>query len=349
MSISSRPFGKDGSGREMTLYTMTNASGASVSVTDFGAHIVSIRVPDRNGRLADVCLGFDEVTPYLTSHGSIGATVGRFANRIGKAQFTLNGQTYQLPANDGRNCLHGGIENFQFKWFKAETLESDGEDAVLFTYVSHDGEEGFPGKMHVQVTMAFDSTNALTIRYLAQCDRDTIVNLTNHSYFNLAGQGDILDQVITVHSAVTTETDDELIPTGRLIDVSGTALDLTRGGTVRAGLAKRGECHPIDNANGYDLNYCVPGEGLREMAVAADPASGRVMTVMSTEPGVQFYSGQGLHQKGHGGVQYAPYYGFALETQHYPDSPNHPEFPTTTLKAGETFRSVTQYIFSVKE
>ena len=348
MSISCKPFGFDGTGREIKLYTMTNIHGASVSVTDFGAHVVSICVPDRNGRLADVCLGFDEVGPYLQSHGSIGATVGRFANRIGKAQFTLNGKTYHLPANDGQNCLHGGKENFQFKWFKAETLESEGEDAVLFTYFSHDGEEGFPGKMKLQVTMAFDDQCALSIRYLAQCDQDTIVNLTNHAYFNLAGAGDILDQVITVHSALTTETDDELIPTGKIIDISGTVLDLRKGGTVRAGLAKRAECHPIDNANGYDLNYCVPGEGLRELAKAEDPASGRVMTVMSTEPGIQFYSGQGLHQKGHNGVQYAPYYGFALETQHYPDSPNHPEFPTTTLKAGETFKSVTQYIFSVK-
>ena len=348
MSISFKPFGKDGTGREMTLYTMTNASGASVSVTDFGAHVVSIKVPDRNGKLDEVCLGFDDVAPYLASHGSIGATIGRFANRLGKAQFTLNGQTYHVPANDGANCLHGGIENFQFKWFKAETLETGDEDAVLFTYVSHDGEEGFPGEMRLQVTMAFDSKNALTIRYLAQCDQDTVVNLTNHAYFNLAGTGDILDHFITVHADCVTETDDELIPTGRFADVTGTALDLRQGGTVRAGLARRKECHPLDNANGYDCNYCVPGKGLRDMARAEDPASGRVMAVMSDQPGIQFYSGQGLHQKGHGGQQYAPYSGFALETQHYPDSPNHPEFPSTVLKAGDTFRSVTQYIFSVK-
>ena len=348
MSITTKAFGTDANGRTMTLYTMTNASGASVSVTDFGAHVVSILVPDREGKLAEVNLGFDELGPYTASHGSIGATIGRFANRIGRSQFTLNGKTYHVPANDGANCLHGGVENFQFKWFKAETLESEKEDAVLFTYVSHDGEEGFPGEMRLQVTMAFDSENALTIRYLAQCDQDTVVNLTNHAYFNLAGEGDILDQVITVHASQTTETDDELIPTGRIVDISGTPLDLRKGGTVRAGMAKRGECHALDNANGYDLNYCVPGEGLREMAVAEDPGSGRVMTVMSDQPGIQFYSGQGLHQKGHNGQQYAAYSGFALETQHYPDSPNHPEFPTTVLKAGETFSSVTQYIFSVK-
>ena len=348
MSISSKPFGKDNTGRDITLYTMTNASGASVSVTDFGAHIVSIRVPDRAGQLGEVCLGFDEVKPYLSSHGSIGATVGRFANRIGGAQFTLNGQVYHVPVNDHGNCLHGGVENFQFKWFKAETLESENEDAVLFTYVSHDGEEGFPGEMRVQVTMAFDSKNALTIRYMAQSKADTIVNLTNHAYFNLAGAGDILDQRITVHASETTETDDALIPTGRIVSVAGTPLDLRQGGTVREGLARRKECHPIDNANGYDLNYCVPGEGLREMAKAEDPASGRVMTVLSDQPGIQFYSGQGLHQTGHAGQVYSAYCGFALETQHYPDSPNHPEFPSTVLKAGDVFQSVTQYIFSVR-
>ena len=348
MSISKKPFGKDAVGREMTLFTMTNKSGASVSVTDFGAHIVSIIVPDREGKLAEVNLGFDELAPYLGSHGSMGATIGRFANRIGKAAFMLNGRTYHLPDNDHGNCLHGGIDNFQFKWFKPETLESENEDAVLFTYVSHDGEEGFPGEMRVQVTMAFDNKNTLTIRYLAQADQDTVINLTNHAYFNLAGQGDILDHVITMHGDRITETDDDLIPTGKLLPVSGTPFDLRQGGTVRAALAQRAACHPIDNANGYDVNYCVPGEGLREMARAEDPASGRVMTVLSDQPGIQLYSGQGLHQVGHGGQAYTAYSGFALETQHYPDSPNHPEFPSTVLKAGASFQSVTQYAFSVK-
>ncbi len=348
MSISVKPFGKDENGREISLFTMTNASGASVSVTDYGAHIVSIRVPDSAGQLADVNLGFDSVDAYTRPHGSMGGTIGRFANRLGNAQFTLNGVTYQVPKNDGENCLHGGVQNFQFRWFKAETLEGDKEDAVLFTYVSHDGEEGFPGNMRVQVTMAFDDSNTLTIRYLAQSDKDTIVNLTNHAYFNLRGEGDILDQVVTVHADCVTETDDALIPSGRLAPVAGTALDLREGGTVRAGLAARGSCHPIDQANGYDVNYCVPGTGLREMARAEDPVSGRVMIVLSDQPGVQFYSGQGLHHTGRGGVQYVPYSGFCLETQHYPDSPNHPEFPSTVLKAGDTFSSVTQYRFEVK-
>jgi len=346
MSISQRAFGVDRTGRAITLFTMTNHSGASVSVTDFGAHVVSILVPDRDGRMGEVCLGFDSVEPYLDSHGSIGATVGRFANRIGHARFTLNGVEYTVPDNDHGNCLHGGIENFQFKWFKAETLEGRNEDAVLLTYVSHDGEEGFPGKMKVQVTMAFDDECRLTIRYLAQADQDTVINLTNHAYFNLNTVGDILDEIVTVHADRITETDDLLIPTGRFTDVTGTVMDLRQGGTVRAALADRANCHPIDNANGFDCNYCVPGEGLREMAAVTDEKSGRVMRVLSDQPGIQFYSGQGLHQTGHGGQVYPPYGGLALETQHYPDSPNHPEFPTTTLRAGETFSSVTVYAFA---
>ena len=348
MSITKTPFGTDLTGRPITLFTMTNASGASVSVTDFGAHIVSVLVPDRNGHLDDVCLGFDTLTPYLSSHGSIGATVGRYANRIGGASFALNGKTYQLPENDHGNCLHGGRENFQFKWFKADTLESDNEDAVLMTYVSHDGEEGFPGKMRLQVTLAFDSSNTLTIRYLATSDQDTVINLTNHAYFNLTGHGDILDHVVSIHAGTVTETDDALIPTGRFLDVTGTALDLRAGGTVRDAMQKRGECHPLDNANGFDINYCVPGEGQREMATVTDPSTHRRMAVFSDQPGIQFYSGQGLHQVGHGGEQYAAYSGLALETQHYPDSPHHPEFPSTVLKANEVFRSETQYRFTVQ-
>ena len=348
MSITKKPFGQDQNGREMTLYTMTNRNGASASVLDFGAHLVSVLVPDRAGALVEVNLGFDELKPYLGPHGSMGGTIGRFANRIGGASFTLNGTEYRLPQNDHGNCLHGGGNNFQFKWFQADMLEGDGEDAVLLTYVSHDGEEGFPGEMRVQVTFAWDDRCALTIRYRAQADRDTVVNLTNHAYFNLKGQDDILDHTVIVRSAVVTETDDFLIPTGRLIDVSGTPLDLTGGGTVRKAMARRADCHPLDNANGFDLNYCVPGEGLREMAVVEEGETGRVLRVLSDQPGVQFYSGQGLHHVGHGGRPYGPYAGFALETQHYPDSPNHPEFPTTTLRAGETFASVTQYRFEVK-
>ena len=343
--ITKRPFGKDETGREMTLFTMTNRTGASVSVTDFGGHLVNIRVPDREGRLGEVNLGFDELAPYLESHGSIGATIGRYANRIGGCRFSLNGKTYQVPDNENGNCLHGGIKNFQFRWFQAETVEDEREDAVLLTYVSHDGEEGFPGKVRLQVTFAFDEKNTLTIRYLATTDQDTVINLTNHAYFNLGCRENILDQEVIIHTDLVTETDDQLIPTGNIISVAGTPLDLREGGTVRAGLAQRANCHPIDNANGYDINYCVPGEGMREMAVVTDKETGRRMRVYSDQPGIQFYSGQGLHHTGHQGAVYGPYGGLALETQHYADSPNHPNFPSTVLKAGESFRSVTRYSF----
>ena len=343
--ITKKPFGKDETGRDITLFTLTNQTGASVSVTDFGAHLVSICVPDREGEFGEVNLGFDEVTPYLSAHGSIGATIGRYANRLGQSRFTLNGQEYHVTPNEGANCLHGGEKNFQFKWFQAQTMEDDREDAVLLTYVSHDGEEGFPGTVRVQVTFAFDEKNTLTIRYLATTDQDTVINLTNHAYFNLRGEGDILDHEVIIHTDLVTETDDELIPTGNIISIEGTALDLREGGTVRDGLAKRSECHAIDNANGYDVNYCVPGEGVREMAVVTDKETGRRMRVYSDQPGIQFYSGQGLHHTGHQGAVYGPYGGLALETQHYADSPNHPNFPTTVLKAGESFRSVTRYSF----
>ena len=329
----------------MTLFTMTNKSGASVSVTDFGGHLVSIRVPDRDGQLGEVNLGFDELAPYMQAHGSMGATIGRYANRLGHCRFSLNGKDYVVTENDHGNCLHGGEKNFQFKWFKAETMEDEGEDAVLLTYVSHDGEEGFPGTVRVQVTYAFDEKNTLTIRYLATTDQDTVINLTNHAYFNLKGAGDILDEEVIIHADEVTETDDLLIPTGNFTDVTGTALDLREGGTVCAALARRAECHPIDNANGFDVNYCVPGEGVREMAVVTDKETGRRMRVYSDQPGVQFYSGQGLHHVGHQGTAYGPYGGLALETQHYADSPNHPNFPSTVLKAGESFRSVTRYSF----
>lgn len=347
MSITQKPFGIDQIGRPMTLYTMTNKNGAEVSVLDYGGHIVSVKMPDRKGETADVVLGFDELSVYEGNHASIGATIGRYANRIGNARFTLNGQEYTLFPNDHGNSLHGGRENFQFKWFKAETLETENEDAVLMTYVAHDGEEGYPGKLRLQVTFALDSRNTLTIRYLAETDKDTVVNFTNHSYFNLAGKGDILHQTIRINAPEITETDDLLIPTGRFQKVEGTPLDLRKDTTVAAGLARRADCHEIDNVNGYDFNYCVPGEGVREMAVLYDEDSGRRMRVLSDQPGIQLYTGQGLNITGHGGAHYGSFAGLALETQHYADSPNHENFPSTVLHPGEAFQSVTMYAFDV--
>ena len=349
MSISKRPFGVDLIGRQMTLYTMTNRAGASVSVLDFGAHLVSIRVPGRDGKLSDVCLGYDSFEDYDRKPSFLGATVGRYANRIGGAKFALNGQTYPLFANDGANTLHGGREGFDKKWWKGETLEADGEDAVIFTYVAHDMEEGFPGKMHVQVTFAWDDACRLTIRYLAQADKDTVINLTNHAYFNLAGEGTMLRHVLKVNADCVTDVDDGLIPTGEMLDVTGTPLDLRQGAVIGERIERKKEHRLLQGVNGFDCNYVLKGEGLKEAGVLCDPESGRVMTVLTTEPGMQVYSGQGLSTTGRSGAEYGPYAGVALETQHFPDSPNKPAFPTTILKAGDTFESTTVYAFSVEK
>ena len=348
MSITQKPFGIDQIGRPMTLYTMTNRGGASVSVLDFGAHIVSVKVPDREGKLADVCLGYDTLMEYDQNPSYLGAAVGRYGNRIGGAKFTLNGREYTLFPNDGRNNLHGGREGFDKKWWKGQILEADGEDAVIFTYVAHDGEEGFPGKLRVQITYAFDDDCRLTIRYMAVSDKDTIVNMTNHSYFNLAGKGDILNHTLQIHSDCVTDVDRELISTGELLPVAGTPLDFNAPMKIGDGVKRRKECRLIDEANGYDVNYVIRGEGLREAAVLRDEESGREMRVITTEPGVQIYSGQGLKLTGKGGAVYGAFAGVALETQHYPDSPNHPEFPSTALKAGDTYQTTTIYAFSAR-
>ena len=349
MSISARPFGIDLIGRQMTLFTMTNKKGASVSVLDFGAHIVSIKVPDREGKLADVCLGYDSLDEYDQKPCYLGATVGRYGNRIANARFTLNGVEYTLFPNNGKNNLHGGREGFDKKWWKGQGLEAEGEDTLLFTYVAHDGEEGFPGKMKVQVTFSFDDDCRLTIRYMAMSEADTVVNMTNHSYFNLAGEGDILGHTLQINSDFVTDVDGELIPTGEMLPVAGTPLDFTAPMKIGDGYARRKECRLVDEANGYDANFVLRGEGMKEAAVLCHEESGRVMRVFTTEPGIQVYSGQGLDQTGHNGCHYGAFAGVALETQHYPDSPNRPEFPSTVLRAGDTYQSTTVYAFEVKE
>lgn len=346
MSITTKEFGIDIIGRPMTLYTLTNKNGASISVLDYGAHLQSVKVPDKNGELIDVCLGFDDLHPYEIPNGSIGATIGRFGNRIGNSRFTLNGVEYTLFPNNGKNCLHGGREGFDKKWWKGETLEAENEDALILTYVSHDGEEGFPGKMKVQVTYAWDDQNTLTLRYLATSDKDTVVNLTNHSYFNLNGKGDILGHDLQVFSDRITDVDDELIPNGKYADVEGTPLDVRTARVIGDCISQRDTCHYIDHVNGFDINFCLnETEGLHKAACLHSEESGITMDCLTTEPGIQVYTGQGLNFIGKNGQKYSAYAGVALETQHYPDSPNKPEFPTTVLKANETYSSVTVYAF----
>ena len=347
MSISTMPFGKTEEGKEATLFIMTAKDGSSISLTDYGAHLVSVKVPDKNGQLGEVCLGFDDVSGYEKEGGFLGASLGRFGNRIGNGTFTLNGIEYTLYKNDGGNTLHGGKKGFDKKFFTAEPIESMSEDTVIFNYVSPDMEEGFPGEMQLQISFSWGANHCLSIRYMASSDKDTVINVTNHAYWNLSGAENVLDPVLKVHSGRTTQVDLGLIPTGKILPLDGTLLDLREGRTIREILDRAAENAYVTAMKGLDFNFIVDGDGMREAAVLSAPDSGRVLRIWTTEPAIQVYSGQGLNQTGHGGTFYGPRAGIALETQHYPDSPNHPEFPDTTLKAGETFVSQTQYRFTV--
>ena len=342
------PFGRDNEGRDIKLFTLTNKNGASASFTDWGARLVGICVPDRAGKMRDVVLGQEDVSGFINNSGCLGATVGRYANRIARGTFTLNGTRYSLFINNGPNTLHGGKEGFHKKWFQSEYMESDREDCLIMTYIAHDMEEGFPGRLHFQVAFTWDDTNTLTIRYLAQSDKDTVVNFTNHAYFNLNGHesGDIMAQELRLATPLMTAVDEGLIPTGEIINLKGTPLDFTVSKPFKEVFSAP---HPlVEQVNGLDFNYLVPGDGLRFAAEMVSGESGIAMTVTTTEPGIQVYSGQGLNQQGKGGAHYGPFAGLALETQHFPDSPNHPAFPSTLLPAGETFESTTAYAFSVR-
>ena len=347
MSITLSSFGRASDGREATLYTLENKSGASVSLCDFGARIVSIQVPDRDGRLGEVCIGFDSIAEYDRKGGwSVGAAIGRVGNRIAGAAFTLNGVEYHLPANEGPNCLHGGI-GFDHRWWQAEAHEGEEADMVTFRYESADGEEGFPGKLAVEITYAWTEKNELCIHYHAVGDQDTLCNLTNHAYFNLGG-ANVVDHVLQLNADKITATDSALIPTGEELDVTGLPVDLRAGLRIGAGFARSAEYPLMVEKNGYDFNFRVPGEGLRLMGVLHCPATGRAMHVCSTEPCIQVYTGQHFNVTGHGGTHYGPWAGVALETQHHPDAIHHPNFPSVVLRAGEEFASETVYSFGVE-
>lgn len=346
MSIAKEPFGQDDTGRRIDKITMTNKHGASVSVISFGASLQSVMVPDAQGSLGDVCLGFDTVSGYESKkNGHIGATIGRYANRIAGGKFSLNGQEYQIPTNEKGHALHGGLVGFGKKVWVYETTESSDRDFVAFYYTAHDGEEGFPGNLRTQVVYSFGDDNRLEISYIAQSDADTVVNLTNHSYFNLKGEGDVKDHLLQIISEEIAETDDDLIPTGWMMEIADTPYDVRQLTRIGDALGKK-DTHPaFQKANGFDVSYDLPGEGLRLCAVLREPTTRREMRVYTDQPAVQCYSGQGLNYWGKGGEHYGPYGGIALETQHHPDSVNHEEFPSTFLKAGDSFRSVTVYAF----
>jgi aldose 1-epimerase len=344
--ITKSSFGKATDGTEIDSYTLHNAHGASAKVITFGATLTELLMPDRNGKMGDVVLGFDNLAQYEAKGPFFGVTVGRYANRIAKGRFSLDGKAYQLAVNNGPNSLHGGAVGFDHKIWRAEPKEVPGAQSVRFTYVSKDGEENYPGALTVSVTYTLTDKNELKLDYTAETDKATVLNLTNHSYFNLGGSGDILKYLLYINADQFTVVDDTLIPTGEIKSVAGTPLDFRKPTAIGARIAE------IKDVGGYDHNYVLNGKAgtLRDAAKVEDPLSGRQMEVLTTEPGVQFYSAIHLDETivGKGGTKYQKYGAICLETQHYPDSPNHPDFPSTVLRPGAKFSSETIYKFSAK-
>ena len=334
------------------LFTLTNAAGTEVQLTNYGGIVTAVRTPDREGQLANVVLGFDRLDGYLAEHPYFGALIGRYGNRIAGGSFTLAGQTYSLPRNDGPHSLHGGEEGFDDRLWRADTFRQDGAVNVRLTYLSPAGEEGYPGNLDVTVTYALTPANELTIDYRATTDAPTPVNLTNHSYFNLTGRAEtILGHELRINAGRFTPVDAGLIPTGELRPVAGTPFDFTTAKPIGRDLGAGGD--QLDYGCGYDHNFVLddPARGtLRTAAEVYEPTTGRTLTVLTDQPGLQFYSGNFLDgtNVGRDGRTYHFRYGLCLETQHFPDSPNQPSFPNTVLRPGEEYRTQTVYRFGVR-
>jgi aldose 1-epimerase len=347
-NVEQTEFGKLPDGTVIVAYMLKNAKGSWAKVITYGATLTELYVPDRSGKPGDVVLGFSDLQGYLGDEPFFGATVGRYANRIAKGHFTLDGKEYTLALNNGPNTLHGGNIGFNRRVWKAEILPGMSAAAVRFTYVSKDSEENFPGNLSVAVTYTLTDTNELKLDYRAETDQDTPINLTNHSYFALGGPGkNILDEVLYLNADEYTPVDATLIPTGEIKSVKGTPLDFTKPTAIGARI------NEIKDIGGYDHNFAINGKAgkLRLAARATDPTTGRQMEVWTTEPGVQFYSSIGLNGSivGKGGIAYPKFGGLCLETQHFPDSVNHPNFPSAILHPGKPFESETVYKFSVSK
>jgi aldose 1-epimerase len=341
-TVTSTSFGTLPDGTAVEVYTLTNAAGLEVRAITYGATIVSLKTPDRAGRLGDIVLGHDQLAGYLDKSPYFGAIVGRYGNRIAKARFTLDGKTYALAANNGPNHLHGGVRGFDKVVWKAQP----------FADTSPDGEEGYPGNLTAMVTYTLTEANELKVDYEITTDKATPHNLTQHSYFNLtSGAGDILGHLMTINAAHFTPVDATLIPTGEIAPVEGTPFDFRTETAIGARINDPHE--QIKRGGGYDHNFVLSrtGEGLVKAASVYEPQSGRTLEVATTEPGMQVYSGNFLDGSitGKGGVKYAHRTGFCLETQHFPDSPNRPSFPSTILRPGETYRSQTVFTFGVRK
>jgi aldose 1-epimerase len=349
VTLSQTEFGSTPAG-PARLYTLANRSGMTATITNYGGIVTSLRVPDRNGKIDDVVLGYATLDGYLKKHPYFGAIIGRYGNRIAKARFSLDGVEYKLAANNGVNALHGGLQGFDKQLWEASDV-SVSDPALELRYVSRNGEEGYPGRLAVAVTYTVTTDNELRIDYTATTDKPTVLNLTNHSYFNLAGQGngDILGHEMQINAAHFTPVDAGLIPTGEIRPVAGTPLDFRKPEKIGARIEASDE--QIRRGGGYDHNFVLgTGEGLKLAARVYEPGSGRVMEVHTTEPGVQFYTGNFLDGSltGKGDKSYKKRYGFCLETQHYPDSPNQPAFPPVALRPGSEYRSRTVYRFSTQ-
>jgi aldose 1-epimerase len=347
MSVHKESYGKTPEGVEVDLYTLTNSKGLRVKIMTYGATIVSVETPDRNGKVENVTLSLDNLGEYLKGHPFFGSTVGRYANRIAKGKFTLDGKQYTLATNNNENHLHGGAKGFDKYVWQAKPVETADAVGVIFTHESPSGDEGYPGKLNAKVTYSLTNGNELKMEYEATTDKPTIVNLTNHTYWNLTGAAeDVLGHELTLNADFYLPVDKGLIPTGQLKNLKGTPMDFTKPMTIGSRIAKV--------EGGYDHCYVLnkkPGEekALTLAATIHEPKSGRVMEIYTAEPGIQFYSGNfldGTQQRG--GKKFTAHYGFCLETEHFPDSPNRDTFPTVVLKPGETYTHKTVHKFSVK-
>jgi aldose 1-epimerase len=344
-------FGKPEGEKAAQLYRLKNRNGLEAGITDYGATLVFLRVPDRQGKMADVVLGYDDAVAYQNGKSYYGATVGRYANRIAKGKFVLNGVAYTLPTNDGSNQLHGGPKGFSKKMWQVE--KSATGKSLTLGYTSGDGEEGYPGNLRVTVAYTLTDQNELRIDYSAVTDKPTVVNLTHHSYFNLSGdpQKDILQHRLMLQASRFTPVDSSLIPTGELRSVKGTPFDFTTSTAIGARIGQDDE--QLKLGRGYDHNFVLDKgqtEEPKKVAEVYEPVSGRLLEISTTEPGIQLYSGNFLNgsDKGKDGIAYRLRTGLCLETQHFPDSPNEPAFPSTTLNPGQQYHSTTIYRFSVR-
>ena len=349
--IDRKPWGKTASGEAVELFTLSRSGAPVVGITSWGGYVVSLVAPDRAGKMADVTLGYADLAGYLKDRSYYGCLVGRYANRIASAAFTLDGKRHALSANDGANTLHGGPTGFCKRLWNAKVVAGQDGDALELTYVSKDGEEGYPGTLTAKVVYSLRADGGLVIDYTATSDAPTVVNLTNHAYFNLAGEGEgtILDHELSLEADAFTPTDAGLIPTGEIKPVAGTPFDFRKPTPIGARIAADDE--QIKRGGGYDHNFVLRGDAgsLRLAARVVEKKSGRVLEVLTTEPGVQFYTGNFLDGKtvGKSGKPYVKRGAFCLETQHYPDSPNRPAFPSPVLRPGETYRHTTVYRLGV--